>query len=198
MYEGHPGHFLYHAILPGLARLPVGTDLAQQDRNFAGFSQYWPGHATCFSRGMREAGCLTPLLLLVVAACGGSVVETPPPIPTAGGMSAGRCTAIDLRATDITRCKTAADCVLRSGTACCASCGDTPVAIKANGEAELEQLVCGSEPSECGSHCSDFTDLGVDCTAVDRPERDLALLPAPHCVVVGTSSHCTEANPCWL
>jgi hypothetical protein len=111
---------------------------------------------------------------------------------------AGRCEVVDLRATDITSCKTAADCVLRSGTSCCQGCGEDPVAVNVSAEANLKQLVCGREPAAC-RHCQPiYTELGVDCTATDRPATDQPLMPAPRCIVVSTSTLCTPQNPCTL
>lgn len=109
---------------------------------------------------------------------------------------AGRCQVVDLRATAIVGCQTAADCTLRSGAACCQGCGANAIAVNVNGEAPLEELVCGSEPTACGKCAPVFTDLGVDCTAIDRPGTDQQLLPAPRCVVVDTS--CFGLGECFL
>jgi len=110
---------------------------------------------------------------------------------------AGRCAVVDLGSTDITSCKTAADCVLRSGTGCCQGCGESAVAINSNGEGELKQLVCGTEPVACGHCVATYMNLGVDCMATtDGSEADQNLLPGPRCVVISTG--CTPANPCTL
>ncbi len=95
---------------------------------------------------------------------------------------AGRCELVDLRSTELAACTTAADCGLRSGTACCQGCGDNAVAINRGAESGLEQLVCGAEPMACGRCAPIYTDLGVDCVATDPASSSLA----SHCVVVST------------
>jgi hypothetical protein len=95
----------------------------------------------------------------------------------------GRCAVVDLRATDITACATAADCSLRGGTACCPGCDAQPVALNAKNEPELSQLVCGTEPVACSGCASPalYSTYAVGCN-----EGRCSVELAP----------CTAASPC--
>lgn len=94
----------------------------------------------------------------------------------------GRCTVVDLNATDITACSTASDCSLRSGTACCSGCAGTPVALNTKHASELANYVCGSEPSACDACAPSFTGYAVDCAS-------------GRCSVV-LGGTCTSEHPC--
>jgi hypothetical protein len=60
----------------------------------------------------------------------------------------GRCIAVDIRATPVTACASAADCHLRDGAACCEGCDGTGLVSIAS-EAALSALACGAEPVGC-------------------------------------------------
>jgi hypothetical protein len=98
----------------------------------------------------------------------------------------GHCVAVDLRATDVTACKSASDCSLRAGTGCCGGCGaGMPVAINSSKEPELEQDVCGNEPTACNDCAPLFPGYSATCSG-------------GHCsvgIAVG-SMPCTPPNPC--
>jgi hypothetical protein len=97
---------------------------------------------------------------------------------------AGRCTVVDLHTTDITACSTAADCSVRSGTACCPGCAAQAVALNTKNEPELSKLVCGNELSACPG-CAPPTPSGYSVGCADG-RCDLLLTP------------CTAQNPCPL
>jgi hypothetical protein len=97
---------------------------------------------------------------------------------------ASRCLVVDLRTTDITACTTAADCSLRSGTACCPGCGQALVSLNTSREAELSQLVCGDEPIACAECAPGDSGYSTGCTD-------------GRCSVV-LGGTCTAANPCPL
>ncbi|HYQ44158.1 MAG TPA: hypothetical protein VER11_19385 [Polyangiaceae bacterium] len=78
--------------------------------------------------------------------------------------AAGHCVIVDLRATEITACKSASDCALRSGTGCCSGCGDRLVSINGSEGAALSDLVCGSEPVGCPACAPIFDDYRTTCT----------------------------------
>jgi len=78
--------------------------------------------------------------------------------------SSGHCAIVDLRATEITACKTDSDCSLRSGTACCSGCGDRVVSINGDQGAALSDLVCGTEPLGCPACAPIFDDYRAGCT----------------------------------
>jgi hypothetical protein len=61
---------------------------------------------------------------------------------------AGECVVEDLRESDVTACKSAEDCMLRNGTACCQSCGAGNV-VSVRNDGSFEELVCGDTPPPC-------------------------------------------------
>ena len=96
---------------------------------------------------------------------------------------AGRCAVVDLGATDMTQCNTAADCALRSGTACCQGCSGQPVSLNVSKQPELSQLVCGSEPTACPACAPLLAGYSAGCTS-------------GRCSVLSTP--CTQQSPCPL
>jgi hypothetical protein len=97
---------------------------------------------------------------------------------------ASQCVVVDLHTMDITACTTAADCSLRSGTACCSGCGENMVSLNTDRASELSTLVCGSAPTACPA-CAP-TNAGYSTGCSDG-----------RCTVV-LGGNCTEANPCPL
>jgi len=75
----------------------------------------------------------------------------------------GHCVIVDLRQTEITACKTASDCTLRSGTACCSGCSGLPTAINGSQNSALSALVCGRDPSACPACAPNFTEYTAQC-----------------------------------
>jgi len=93
----------------------------------------------------------------------------------------GHCAVVDLRQTEITACKKASDCTLRAGTACSSGCSGRPVALNANQNPALSDLVCPDEPVACPACVPLFDGYQATCTG----ERcNVALIP------------CTASNPC--
>lgn len=82
----------------------------------------------------------------------------------AGPNAAGHCVVVDLRKTDITACKLASDCTLRSGTACCSGCSGVPVAINGNQGSALSDLVCGGDPIGCPLCLPTFDGFKATCS----------------------------------
>ncbi|MEI9938419.1 MAG: hypothetical protein WDO69_14450 [Pseudomonadota bacterium] len=78
--------------------------------------------------------------------------------------AAGQCVVVDLRATEITACASANDCILRSGTGCCSGCGARPVAVNGSQAAALSQLVCGDEKFACPACAPNFDDYAASCS----------------------------------
>jgi hypothetical protein len=68
---------------------------------------------------------------------------------------AGHCTVTDLRQSDLTRCGTDADCVLRDGADCCQGCDGTGIVVLNKG-AKLEGLVCPSTGYACDACAPTF------------------------------------------
>jgi hypothetical protein len=93
------------------------------------------------------------------AACGPTTAPDPndPVLYYIATCQAGSCALVDLRATEVTVCKSDSDCGLRSGTGCCLGCGGQTVAINVGREADLEKLVCDPEPSACPACSSGLT-----------------------------------------
>ena len=96
---------------------------------------------------------------------------------------AGRCAVVDLGATDVTECKSASDCSLRSGTGCCEGCGSDTAALNTSKLSELSKLVCGSEPVACSACAPVFSGYSADCSN-------------GRCSVLLTP--CTTEHPCPL
>jgi hypothetical protein len=109
-----------------------------------------------------------------VSTCPGGVACAPcPPPPSAGTLRYfvpncldGRCVVEDLRTSDVTACKTAMDCKLRTGNGCCPSCNaDQLISVRNDGT--FEHLVCGDMPLPCAA-CLPASDPTV--TAVCSPD----------------------------
>jgi hypothetical protein len=113
-----------------------------------------------------------------------------PPLPP-GVMSAsryfvptcesGECTVVDIRQTSVTLCQSTSDCVLRSGSHCCETCGG-PGVIAVNRSANFSALVCGS--------------LLLPCAACTPPAGYSALCSGGRCTV--QEPPCTVEHPCAL
>jgi hypothetical protein len=58
----------------------------------------------------------------------------------------GRCIAIDIRTTDVTKCQSATDCSLRDGADCCEGCDGTGIVSIASLD-DLRSLTCGDMPT---------------------------------------------------
>lgn len=84
--------------------------------------------------------------------------------PDANANAPGRCVVVDLRKTEITACKSASDCSLRSGTNCCSGCNGMPVALNGNQGGALSDLVCPSEPVGCPACAPIFEGYAATCT----------------------------------
>jgi hypothetical protein len=97
---------------------------------------------------------------------------------------ASRCVVVDLHTMDVTACTTAADCSLRSGTACCSGCGENMISLNTDRASELSTLVCGSQPSECPACAPVNAGYSTGCSD-------------GRCTVV-LGGTCTETNPCPL
>lgn len=76
------------------------------------------------------------------------------------------CVVEDIRKSDVTACNSADDCVLRSGTGCCESCGGVNEFVSVRNDGSLEELVCGTvqppcdpcvstPPSDARPHCNE-------------------------------------------
>lgn len=104
---------------------------------------------------MRAPGPNEPYFYLV-ATCQRSA-DAAPDTP-------GRCVVVDLLKTEITSCKSASDCALRSGTACCSGCSGMPVALNGNQGGALSDLVCPSEPVGCPACAPIFDGYQAVCS----------------------------------
>jgi len=83
--------------------------------------------------------------------------------PESADNAPGRCVVVDLQKTEITACKSASDCNLRSGTACCSGCNGHPVALNGNQNGALSDLVCPSEPIGCPACAPIFDGYAATC-----------------------------------
>jgi hypothetical protein len=85
------------------------------------------------------------------APCGPTTAPDPndPALYYIATCQAGSCAVVDLRATDVTECKSDSDCGLRAGTGCCSVCGGQTIAVNVSKQADLRKLVCDPEPSGC-------------------------------------------------
>lgn len=104
--------------------------------------------------------------------------------PNAGPDAVGRCVVVDLRATQITACQSATDCVLRSGTNCCPGCGNGNfplVSINGSQYSALSDLVCGGDNMGCPKCAANFDGYDVACNL-------------GRCSV--EESRCSANNPC--
>lgn len=118
------------------------NDLIAYNRQYAG--QFQCGLALDMA-GDAAAGAAAPI------AC------APCPAPPAGQGTlkyfvpdcvAGQCAVQDLRTSPVTACKTAAECKLRNGVACCEGCQAGEVfAVRKDGS--FENLVCGGGDIAC-------------------------------------------------
>ena len=95
----------------------------------------------------EDQGCYT----VPCAPCGPTTAPDPndPALYFVATCQAGLCAVVDLRATDLTACKSDSDCGLRSGTACCSGCGGHTIALNVSKQADLASLVCDPEPGAC-------------------------------------------------
>ena len=84
--------------------------------------------------------------------------------PNSAPNAPGHCVIVDLQKTEITACKSASDCSLRSGTACCSGCNGSPVALNGNQNGALSGLVCPSEPVGCPACAPIFDGYAATCT----------------------------------
>jgi hypothetical protein len=76
---------------------------------------------------------------------------------------AGRCVAVDLRATEVTACTQPSECSLRFGSSCCEGCGGNDV-IAVSDEAALSELVCPAVLPPCPACLPGDPDgLTADC-----------------------------------
>ena len=86
------------------------------------------------------------------------LVDCAPCLPPEPGVSnrpyfvatceAGRCVAVDLRATQATSCSQPSDCSLRFGASCCEGCGGNEI-IAVSDEVALSELVCPAVLPPC-------------------------------------------------
>jgi hypothetical protein len=113
-----------------------------------------------------------------VAVCAGDVACAPCPAPLPGQGSLmyfvpdcvqGQCAVQDIRTSPVTACKTADECRLRTGTACCEGClGSGPVvAVRSDGS--FEKLVCGDElvPVAPCMACIPYPPMGAVAVCVE-------------------------------
>lgn len=145
--------------------------------NSANEMQFFARCATvdCAPCGSTLAPTLNDPSLYFVATCR-KPADAAPDAP-------GKCVVVDLRATELTACKTQSDCGLRSGTGCCSGCSGRLVALNGSHAPELSDLVCGSEePTACPA-CAPIFD-GYRATCVEG-----------RCSVETTS--CTAEHPCF-
>ncbi|MES1183016.1 MAG: BPTI/Kunitz domain-containing protein [Myxococcales bacterium] len=84
---------------------------------------------------------------------------------------AGECVVEDLREGDVTACKSAEDCKLRSGTACCEACGAGNV-VSVRNDGSFEALVCGNVLPPC-----------LDCAPSIPSDAIATCEPSGHCGV---------------
>ncbi|HEU5075943.1 MAG TPA: BPTI/Kunitz domain-containing protein [Polyangiaceae bacterium] len=61
----------------------------------------------------------------------------------------GTCEVYDVRTSDLSACKTDADCRLRAGLSCCESCGEANWVAISTDHAQLEKELCGDMPAAC-------------------------------------------------
>ena len=93
-----------------------------------------------------------------VLGCSAGAVACAPCPPVMGGTRqyfvpncvSGECVVEDVRASEVTSCKTAMDCRLRSGTSCCEGCGSGEL-IAVRNDGSFEKLVCGGAPQPCAA-----------------------------------------------
>jgi hypothetical protein len=85
---------------------------------------------------------------------------------------AGQCVVEDLRESDVTACRSAEDCMLRNGTACCQSCGAGNV-VSVRNDGSFEKLVCGDTPPPC-----------LACVPTIPSDAVATCEPSGHCGVV--------------
>jgi Kunitz/Bovine pancreatic trypsin inhibitor domain len=82
------------------------------------------------------------------------------------------CVVEDIRKSDVTACKSANDCRLRSGTGCCEGCGGPTDFVSVRNDGSLEELVCGDSlppcdpcvaapPSDARPNCNDDGHCGI-------------------------------------
>jgi hypothetical protein len=125
--------------------------------------------------------------------CGASTCPACPPVaydpnnPTLYYVATcenSRCVVVDLHTQIITACTSAADCSLRSGTACCSGCGENMISLNTDRASELSTLVCGSAPTACPACAPSNAGYSTGCSD-------------GRCTVV-LGGTCTEANPCPL
>jgi hypothetical protein len=62
---------------------------------------------------------------------------------------AGICQVIDVRTSNLSLCKTAADCRLRNGTSCCEGCGGVDDYVAVRNDGSFEKLACSGGPVPC-------------------------------------------------
>lgn len=86
----------------------------------------------------------------------------------------GHCALVDLRATEITACKSASDCSLREGTACCQGCLGQPVALAGRQGSALSALVCDGQSTSCPACAPNFYGYQTVC---DSGRCGIALTP---------------------
>jgi hypothetical protein len=105
--------------------------------------------------GVHRMSCGT----VACAPCGPTTAPDPndPALYYIATCQAGSCAVVDLRASEVTACKSDGDCGLRSGTACCSGCGGQTVALNLSKQADLASLVCDPEPSACPACAPAFT-----------------------------------------
>ncbi|HEX3851447.1 MAG TPA: hypothetical protein VHW01_10805 [Polyangiaceae bacterium] len=122
-----------------------------------------------------------------VATC--QPLAVPLPSGAGGAIFPGHCVVVDLRATDVTACKSTSDCSLRGGAGCCSNCGGgAPIAINSSQEPELETMVCGDAPPTCNA-CLPMSVYETVCSA-GRCTLELAPEPGP------VQPPCSPQQPC--